>query len=51
MLFEEYKQAVVSKFGDCQILRAKSDHTVKNCGNTGDRNAPKTSRGYSIGRR
>ena len=41
MTFDEYKQAVEKENGECQILHAQNTHNKKNCGKTGDRNAPK----------
>ena len=41
MTFDEYKQAVEKENGECQILHAQNTHNKKNCGKTGDRDAPK----------
>lgn len=36
MTFKEYKQFMEETYGECDVLHAKSDHTKKNCGGTGD---------------
>lgn len=41
MTLEEYKKAIEEEFGECEILHAEYEHEKKNCGKTGDRNAPK----------
>lgn len=41
MTFQEYKDSIVKEFEDPQILHANNDHNEKNCGGTGDREAPK----------
>lgn len=41
MTFEEYKNEVEKENGACQILHAEHTHNKKNCGKTGDRDAPK----------
>lgn len=40
MTYSEYKKSIEDEFGECQILHANYDHDLKNCGKTGDRNAP-----------
>lgn len=37
MTFNEYKQEIEKKYGECTILQSNFDHDEKNCENTEDR--------------
>ena len=39
--YQDYKKAIEEEYGPCTVLRADADLTKKNCGNTGNRTAPK----------